>query len=182
MGARFVRVHIRVGQFFRICNYSCKMFKKTKLTILNFFKCNCFAKILNLFSAHLHSKKKIKLHFSQCFKQTCKYLQIYANLQASCAKQIKKKCLSTFLGKMRLPQNVYFSISNPSLVHTYTACNRWPSPPALYNGTVCQWKVRFNLTEEASAPSLFPSSCIIYLWGDRIPCRSSYFALGRFEE
>ena len=45
------------------------------------------------------------------------------------------------------------------LAHTYM-CNRWPSPPAR---SVRQWKVRFNLTEEASAPSLFPSSCIIYL-------------------
>ena len=30
--------------------------------------------------------------------------------------------------------------------------------------TVHQWKVKFNLTADASAPSLFPSSCIIYLW------------------
>ena len=27
-----------------------------------------------------------------------------------------------------------------------------------------QWKVRFNLREEVSAPCFFPSSCIIYLW------------------
>ena len=31
------------------------------------------------------------------------------------------------------------------------------------HGTVWQWKVRFSLTEDSSAPSLFPSSCIIYL-------------------
>ena len=36
---------------------SCKMSQKTKLTILNFFKFNCFAKILNHFFTPLHSKK-----------------------------------------------------------------------------------------------------------------------------
>ena len=34
---------------------------------------------------------------------------------------------------------------------------------SLNHSTVRQRKVRFNLTEEASAPSLFPFSCIIYL-------------------
>ena len=35
---------------------------------------------------------------------------------------------------------------------------------SLNHGTlVQQWQVRFNLTEEVSPPSIFPSSCIIYL-------------------
>ena len=33
-----------------------------------------------------------------------------------------------------------------------------------WHGTVRQLKVRFNLKEDALVPSLFPSSCIIYLW------------------
>ena len=34
-------------------------------------------------------------------------------------------------------------------------------PQTQYSAAV---EFRFNLIEEASAPSLFPSSCIIYLW------------------
>ena len=33
-----------------------------------------------------------------------------------------------------------------------------------WHGTVRQGSVRSNLIEDALAPSLFPSSCIIYLW------------------
>ena len=33
-----------------------------------------------------------------------------------------------------------------------------------WHGTERQWKVRLNLREDASAPSLYPSGCIIYLW------------------
>ena len=36
--------------------------------------------------------------------------------------------------------------------------------PSLNHGRLRQWKDRFNLREEALAPSLFPSSYIIYLW------------------
>ena len=49
-------------------------------------------------------------------------------------------------------------------------CNRWPSLPAWHlltmvlQGTEWQGSVRLNLIEDASAPSLFPSSCISYLW------------------
>ena len=41
--------------------------QKTKLTIFNFFKFYCFAKILNRFSTPLHSKKN-KLHFRKRLK------------------------------------------------------------------------------------------------------------------
>ena len=57
------------------------------------------------------------------------------------------------------------------LVHTILKQLTQPAGLAFFNcgiGTVLssvqQLKVRFNLKEDALVPSLFPSSCIIYLW------------------
>ena len=67
------------------------------------------------------------------------------------------------------------------LAHTATGdpVRRTGIPQQWYlHGTVRQgsvrFKVRFNLIEDASAPSLFPSSCIIYL---RIRCWKDTFSL-----
>ena len=47
------------------------------------------------------------------------------------------------------------------------------------HATVGQWKVRFNLREEATAPSHFPSSCIIYVCPQptsaKVQCGSSSY-------
>ena len=55
-----------------------------------------------------------------------------------------------------------------SALFSHIYCNRWPNPPAWHPSTMvlAQYStpVRFNLIEDASAPFLFPSSCIIYLW------------------
>ena len=53
---------------------------------------------------------------------------------------------------------------------------------SLNHCTVRQWKVRFNLTEVASPPSLFPSSCIIYLWWDHTLELVQYLNLWRLME
>ena len=45
-------------------------------------------------------------------QEACKYSQIHANSQTSCAKNFFLKMPFHFFGKMSLPQTVYFSITN----------------------------------------------------------------------
>ena len=78
-----------------------------------------------------------------------------------------------------LPWELNLLLSCFGLLALYSriCCNRWPSLPAWHPSTVVlarhstavKWKVRFNLREEASPPSLFPSSCIIlFIYGVHI--------------
>ena len=81
--------------------------------------------------------------------------------------------LYTKMGKVfRLPWelNLMLSCFRFSALYSRTYCNSWPSPPAyVLRGTgtvlyVLLGSVGLNLREEASAPSLYTSCCIIYLW------------------
>ena len=72
----------------------------------------------------------------------------------------------------RLPWELNILLSNFGLwaLYSRTYWNSWLSPLAYsipqqryWPGTVRQRKVRFNLREDASALSLHPSCCIIYL-------------------
>ena len=69
-----------------------------------------------------------------------------------------------------LEWNLLLSFFRLSALYSRIFCNRWPSLPAWHlltmvlQGTEWQGSVRLNLIEDASAPSLFPSSCISYLW------------------
>ena len=75
--------------------------------------------------------------------------------------------LSCF-GLSALYTRIYCQVTQPAgLVLLYSSTEY--STGRQYS-TVRQWKVRFNLTENASAPSPFPSSSIIYLW-----CKSSSY-------
>ena len=57
----------------------------------------------------LSSKFQTAYLYKYGLQEACKYLQIHANPNASCAKQILKISFN-FFGKMSLPQTVYFSI------------------------------------------------------------------------
>ena len=73
---------------------------------------------------------------------------------------------SVLVPVFRLPWelNLLLSCFWLSALYSRIYCNGDPHAglASLNHGTVRQLRVRFNLREEASAPSLYPSYCIIY--------------------
>ena len=124
-------------------------------------KLDSFVWIVFGYFTYLFTVKAISVFFSFSF-----YLSV-EDCHCRYIVDIEKLCIQ--MDKVfRLPWELNLLLPSFRLYSAYTETfdpARRPDIPQqwYWHGTARHWKFRFNLREDTSAPSLFPSCCIIYL-------------------